>query len=192
MVLEKINFKLFTSTLVVCTTMILVFGTENPMLGYNSVEFHGWQLITAHFVHYDVKHLITNMLALGLLMYIFPTTFKSHLKAMAVAIILIDIYLCFSDVKYYIGYSGLLYVIPGLACMGFIQGGKYNHALAIIIILIFYISVLATEMNLSSNLQWQSLKQAHFLGFLGGFLSKTKILNSLLQKLMSITIDLKE
>ncbi|MBL4659413.1 MAG: rhomboid family intramembrane serine protease [Alcanivoracaceae bacterium] len=169
---EIINLKISITITFVCTIVMVIFGYENTLLGYNADEFHVWQLITAHFVHYDVKHLITNMLALSLLLYLFPATFKFHLKAMVIAIILIDIYLYFSNVKYYVGYSGLLYVVPGMACYKLFQQKKYNHVVLMISILIFYLAIISPEYRQNQFLIWESLEQAHFLGFFSGILSE--------------------
>jgi membrane associated rhomboid family serine protease len=151
---------------------MILFGDTSLLLGYNIDEFYLWQLITAHFVHYDIRHLVTNMLALGLLIYLFPSDFKSHLKATVIAIVFIALYLYCSGVKYYAGYSGLLYVIPGLACMSYIQEKSYRLSLLILVVLVLYISFISSDVNISDNLQWSPLKQSHVLGFFAGFISQ--------------------
>ena len=97
----------------------------NLALAYNTQNFHWWQLLSAHFIHYDAKHLVLNMLALPLLLSIFPTKIKPLVLGMVLAIIFIDAYLLLSTVQVYAGFSGLLYVIPGIALAQFYRQKKY-------------------------------------------------------------------
>ena len=147
---------------------MMVFGYAHPLLGWNIEDFHIWQLLTAHFVHYDLRHLITNMLALGILLYLFPASFKTNIKGVIVAIVLIDLYLWFSGVRYYVGYSGLLYVIPGMSLANFILQKKYLHALLILFLYFAYTLILQQSVNISDRILWVPLSQAHFVGFVAG------------------------
>jgi membrane associated rhomboid family serine protease len=176
--LNRVNLRIFITISTLCILLIAIFDFANPQLAYNSSGFHVWQFITAHFIHYDMKHLMTNILAFGMLLYLFPISFKSYLKALIFSLVLIDVYLYFSGVSFYVGYSGLLYIIPGSACLKYLQLKKYCYAIAIICVLILYIFIIAPESNLSNDVAWQSLKQAHLLGFIGGFLAQTKVRNS--------------
>jgi membrane associated rhomboid family serine protease len=176
--LDTVNLRIFIAITALCFVIIAVFDFANPVIAYNTDDFHVWQLITAHLNHYDLRHLMTNMIALGMLLFLFPISFKSYLKALIISLVLIDIYLYFSEVDFYIGYSGLLNLIPGSACLKYLQLKKYSLAIAILFVLILYVFIIALENNLSDGVAWQSLKQAHLLGFIGGFISQIKVLNS--------------
>ncbi|VAW34703.1 hypothetical protein MNBD_GAMMA01-1871 [hydrothermal vent metagenome] len=147
-------------------------------LAFNQNDFHLWQLLTAHFVHYDAMHLMTNILALAILLYLFPPSPIDLVQRLVLSLILIDIYLLVSDVEFYVGFSGLLYVIPGLAARHFLLKKEYWQLILVILLLVFYVFILSTGTNISGEIIWQPLKQAHLLGFAGGFIHFKHTTNS--------------
>ncbi len=169
------NFLLLCLTFIVSFTLFITFGAANPSLGYNAQNFHLWQLLTAHFIHYDIKHLSLNMLAFLILLYLFSTKTKELVSGFLLAIISIDIYLYFSDVHYYIGFSGLLYVIPGLALARFISDKKFWYAFIIVIVFIVYSLFKQITPMISEQITWMPLIQSHFLGLAAGFLTQTHV-----------------
>ena len=152
----------------VCFLLILITGKANPILAFNQQNFHVWQLISAHFVHYDFQHLSLNMLALVILLYLFPTTNKELAIGFVIAIALIDVFLLNSNVQFYNGFSGLLYVIPGLALARFVLAKRYVYAFMILGIYLVYAIASQQNINVSANITWTPLYQAHLLGFVGG------------------------
>ncbi|MCF6288789.1 MAG: rhomboid family intramembrane serine protease [Proteobacteria bacterium] len=166
--LTKVDYTLTPITAVVCITVAIVFGYANPLLGYNATDFHWWQFLSAHFAHYDLTHLVLNLLALPILLYIFPTPIKLYLSGVLVAIVLIDVYLFFSTIKYYVGFSGLLYVIPGSACIRFIAQKQYGTALLLVILFGIYLLFTWHVTSTSNGKLWLPLVPAHLLGFIGG------------------------
>ncbi len=169
MPLNKGNFLLVNCIAVVCTTASMVYWNDSAGLGFYSNEFHLWQLITAHFVHYDIQHLVGNLLALGLFMYIFPSPMVSIIKGFVVAIVLIDTYLLFSDVRFYVGFSGLLYVVPGLAMGEMFKNKRYIELCCFVAGFYLYMFHLSNAVYNSKGVIWHSLKQVHLLGLFAGF-----------------------
>jgi len=157
----------------ICFILFMTYGSANQIFGYNAKDYHWWQLITAHFIHYDIKHLTLNMLALLFLLYLFPTTAKQLIQGFIVAIFFIGIYLFFSDVLFYVGFSGLLYVIPGLALGRFIFEKNYWNAFLIISVYITYSSSIQLTSITSEQIIWTPLLWSHFLGFVAGFMTQT-------------------
>ena len=154
-------------------------------LAYNAQNFHWWQFISAHFVHYDTKHLLLNAIALLILLFLFPAKIKELSQSMIFAIILISSYLLISPVQVYAGFSGLLYVIPGLTASRYLTTKQYLPFILIITALFVYILLLSTQIHNSNGIKWSALKQAHLLGFLSGFLVKaikTRVLNRQLRR----------
>jgi len=174
MKLERDKFELLAAIVVVSTAVMVAFGQASSVLGFNASEFYLWQSITAHFVHYDVKHLITNMLALGILLFLFPLSNRDLIKGLVLAVILIDIYLYFSDIRFYIGFSGLLYVIPGGAFVKYILNKKYTNAVLLMLIFLVYILISVSSLNISDGVVWKPLLQAHILGFIAGIITKIR------------------
>ena len=174
-VYTTITTNILTCSIIIFTCFILymTFGAANPSLGYNAQNFHWWQLLTAHFIHYDLKHLSLNMLAFLILLYLFPTKTKALVSGFLLAIISIDIYLYFSDVHYYIGFSGLLYVIPGMALGRFFSDKKYWYAFIIVVVFIAYSLFKQITPMISEQKTWLPLIQSHFLGVVAGLLTQT-------------------
>lgn len=157
----------------ICFILFMTHGSANPVLGYNAKDTHWWQLITGHFIHYDIKHLTLNMLALFFLLYLFPTTVKQLIQGFIIALFFIGLYLLQSDVLFYVGFSGLLYVIPGLALGRFILEKSYWNAFLIISVYVAYSSSIQFTSVTSENIIWTPLLGAHFLGFLAGLITQT-------------------
>ena len=156
----------------ICFVVFFVFGATNQQLAFNQQNFHTWQLLSAHFVHYDFKHLILNMLALAILLYLFPVSNRDLIMGIVLSLVLIDAYLLFSGVYFYIGFSGLLYAIPGLATGQLILAKRYGYALLIILAYLIYVGLSFFSVNISMDILWKPLKAAHFFGFVSGCILK--------------------
>jgi len=154
--------------IIVVSFLLFLTGEANPFLAFNRQDFYVWQLVSAHLIHYDFKHLILNMLALLILLYLFPTKNKELISGFIIAVVLIDAYMLLSDVQFYVGFSGLLYVIPGLALGRYILAKKYAYALLISCIFVIYMISCGQMINISNDITWVTLTQAHILGFVSG------------------------
>ncbi len=141
---------------------------------YEANNFHYLQLITAHFYHYDWQHLVLNLLTFILLVYLIPANNKERLSAILLSIVFIDVYLLLLDVRFYAGFSGINYAMIGLGCYHLIEQKKIKQAIIIIFSLLIYVFMFSDEPHkISSTTSWHTLKQAHILGFITGFISKS-------------------
>jgi membrane associated rhomboid family serine protease len=168
---------LYSLFMAICLFVYFWAGEANPKLAFNRNDFHWWQLITAHFVHYDFKHLSLNMSALLILQYIFPTKNKVLLNGLLLATVLIAMYLLVADLQFYIGFSALLYVIPGLATYHYIHEKRYDYVFLIVGIYLLYSIFSYFTVNISKGIIWKPSIPAHLLGFVAGFLSRWYSLN---------------
>jgi len=140
-------------------------------LAYNHHAFHWWQLFSAHFIHYDAKHLTLNALALPLLIFLFPSKIKTVIYGCALAILFIDGYLLLSSVQVYAGFSGVLYAIPGIKAGQDTFKKNWMSLSLILIVLCAYVFIFSPEQHTNTSITWHALKQSHLLGFLGGILA---------------------
>ncbi len=140
---------------------------------YEANNFHYLQLITAHFYHYDWQHLSLNLLAFIFLLYLIPSSNKERITVSLSSVVFIDIYLILFDVRFYAGFSGINYAMIGLGCYHLIEIGKGKQAILLCFGLLIYVFVFADDSHkINNTTSWQSLKQAHVLGFIAGFISK--------------------
>jgi membrane associated rhomboid family serine protease len=167
----KSNYAVLLTVITLTSVITVVFGYAPDALiydGHNKMQL--WRFITAHLSHYDSPHLLGNLTAFALLVYLFPASLRLQLKALILAVVMIDVYLAIANIQYYAGFSGLLYVIPGMVFFRFISEQKWRAALVIICLLGIYLFILSVDNFTSGNIQWQSLKVAHLLGFVAGFI----------------------
>ncbi len=168
------NLPLFYFIALPCFTLFVAFGAANPVLAYNANNFHWWQLLSAHFIHYDIKHLSLNMVALLILFYLFPSKAQTVIVSFIVALLFIDAYLLLANIQFYIGFSGLLYVIPGIAMGQFFIKKHIIYALTILGIYLLYTSLSYFTIHNSNGILWTPLNQAHCCGFFAGLITRTK------------------
>jgi len=141
---------------------------------YEANNFHYLQLITAHFYHYDWQHLGLNLLAFIFLLYLIPSSNKEIITASTLSVVFVDIYLLLLDVRFYAGFSGINYAMIGLGCYHLIEVGKGKQMILIVSGLLIHVFVFSDGLHkINNTTSWQSLKQAHVLGFIAGFISKS-------------------
>lgn len=167
---KNVYFFLIVAT--VCLIVALFFSYADENLVFNSqYKLQIWRLLSAHFVHTDRYHLIGNLLAFAILLYLFPISLKKQVQVFIVAIILIDLYLLIFSIQIYAGLSGLIYAIPGAYFFQLLIKRHFKSALLIIVILISHVFVISPHTSQLHSMNWQPLKAAHLLGFIAGLLS---------------------
>ncbi len=160
----------FAGLILILCLGLYYFSDNHPVLFFTLNDFNWWQLFTAHFIHYDSAHMINNLMALVLLIHLFPQNTTHLTVSFIFAIIFINIYLIIEQVAFYAGLSGLLYVIPGSAAAQQFNEQKYINFLFIIGCAITYITSSIFIIAPQSN--WSPLEQAHVIGFMTGLLSR--------------------
>ena len=154
-----------------CLLISMIFGYAdvNTAFEYQN-RLQLWRLITAHFSHYSVLHLITNLSVMLLLLHLFPMSVKQQLKAAALTVLMIDFYLLFQKAPVYLGISGILYAILGFAFAQQLKKKSYLFALFILSVTLLYIYELAIQINTLKDPNWKPLSAAHLLGFFAGIM----------------------
>ena len=131
-----------------------------------------WTLITAHFAHTDVYHLIWNLLpfiVLGSLL-----EYKSRrtmILSILLGIVSVNIYLLFVyDRHAYTGLSGVLNTILITYCFILAKSPQHRYVSLSVILASFAKCVYETTHNQSifTELVWPSVPEAHLAGMLGG------------------------
>ena len=134
-----------------------------------------WRLISAHFVHGSLQHLVLNLLGLVLVTALFARDYsvRGWLLIIGLSIAAIDIGFVFyqPQLDWYVGYSGVLHGILAAGALAWWMRGPAAMALALSVVLI---GKLAWE-------QWQGalplsgdlpvVVDAHLYGALGGFVA---------------------
>jgi len=163
------NYYLFVGMAIVCLMIAMLFSYADEYLIYNADKMQQfWRLVTAHLVHTDHYHLLGNLLAFALLIYLFPISWQKQILVFIVAIVFIDIYLIVFSIETYAGLSGLIYAIPGAYFFQLLKQKKYTPALIILSILLLYVLIISPQTSLIQSNSWQPLKAAHLLGFMAG------------------------
>ena len=168
---KNTDFRLFYGVVVIGFITTLMLFEELDRFYYDKNHpLQVWRLITSHFVHFDSVHMLSNMFAYGLMLYLFPTTLKQQILAVTFAMIAINGYLIFSNVIVYAGFSGLVYTIPGITFGRFLQQKRYQQSIIMLVILFTYIFLISPQTH-AGNITWQPNKPAHLIGFLSGLLT---------------------
>ena len=156
------------SLCVVNTAVALTFGYASPLTGYvQGSNSPIYTLFTTHFTHLSHYHLLTNMMALWLLMYLFPHKIQLIVTACLLCILFIAGYAMANNTYAYLGFSALLYCLPGLYFFHSIQTKKYLVSGLILMILYVYLYMIV-PMNTPANSHWQPMTTAHLIGFISG------------------------
>ncbi|MEM8796456.1 MAG: rhombosortase [Pseudomonadota bacterium] len=137
-----------------------------------------WRLVTGHFIHLDLQHLVTNVGALIALGTLYETSrfggpgrLAFGCFALAGAMISAGLFLGDPATLYYCGLSGILnglYVLTALALWRESGSRIWLVALGLIVLKVGYESVFPPIF--SSNLAWPPHIGAHVTGIITGFL----------------------
>ncbi len=152
-----------------------VFGPVQQTLVFDRAAIANgevWRLVTGHWVHSDIAHLLWNSAALLLMGVLFERRLRSHVVTSLLAgTISVDIWLWWgaSGVSRYCGLSGIL---NSLLIVGLIQlWSDQRHPLVPLVVLgaVTKIAIeIATGQALFTRTAWPSIPAAHAAGFLGG------------------------
>lgn len=161
------NYHFFFIMAIICILVAMMFDYADSSLVFDGAKpYEFWRLMAAHVVHINVTHLLGNLIAFALLIYMFPISWQRQVQVIILAIVLIDLYLIINSIEIYTGLSGLIYAIPGAYFFQLLKDKKYIFAFLILSILMLYVFVISPQYVNSTN--WQPLKAAHLLGFLAG------------------------
>ncbi len=161
-------FKFYLVTLAINLSVTLLFGFSSSITTYRpDSEWQLLKLFSTHFTHHDSQHLIGNMLALGLLLHLFPNKLKTIIYAFISCILATAVYAKVMNVGTYLGFSALLYCLPGAYFYHLIKIKKTTEAVSILVILFTYLYMIS-PMQLDINNSWVPMTSAHLIGFFCG------------------------
>ena len=151
--------------------MTVVFGYHQPSTAFiNGVNSPFYTLITTHFTHHNHLHLFGNVLAMWLLLILFPSKTNTLCCAFIVCISAVAIYVLLTDIQSFLGFSALLYCIPGIFLFNSIVHKKYTPAITVLMIFFIYLYMIV-PMSVDKNTMWIPMTHAHILGFISGFMA---------------------
>jgi rhomboid family GlyGly-CTERM serine protease len=162
-------------------TVVLIYFAGEPardLLRYEReavlVKDEYWRLLTGHFVHGDLRHMLLNLAGLGLMPALFPRHYSlfAWLWIAAASIAAIDIGFVWYEpqLDWYVGLSGALH---GVLAAGAIAWWRYESralALALTLILALKIAWEQTQGALPLSGDMPVIVDAHLYGALGGVL----------------------
>lgn len=147
-----------------------VFGYQSEQLTYHGqLELNWWFSISTHFSHHSANHLISNMAALFILLWLFPISLRKYLCGILLTMIAVRVFVGVYSIHTYLGFSALLFVLPGHHVIKILFTRNYPEAVAISIIMIWHLQLLFVNDNQASY-SWITLNGAHLLGFMAGAL----------------------
>lgn len=131
-----------------------------------------WRLVSGHFVHGSLQHLIVNVAGLALGAVLFAREYRVHewlaIIALSIAAIDLGFVFCEPQLAWYVGFSGVLHGMFAAGAVGWWRQGGTAPALALSLVLI---GKLAWEqwrgaLPLSGDLP--VVVDAHLYGAIGG------------------------
>jgi rhomboid family GlyGly-CTERM serine protease len=132
---------------------------------------HLWGLVSGHWIHADIQHLIWNVAALAILATIIETRSRRLLLwSIVIGTACVDILLMspISELQRYCGLSGLLNTLLGVALYVY---WRETRSTAVIVVGILSVAKIALEMysghSVFTDISWPPFTTAHLAGILG-------------------------
>lgn len=135
---------------------------------------HGeyWRLVSAHFVHGSLQHLLLNLVALVLVTALFARDYslRGWILIIGLSIAAIDVGFVFYEpqLDWYVGYSGVLHGILAAGAIAWWRRGPAAMALALSAVLIGKLAWEQWQGALPLSGELPVVVDAHLYGALGG------------------------
>ena len=169
--LANSSFKVFWVVCIINLGMAVSYGFAAPTPAFvNGHESPIYTLLTTHFTHHSAKHLCCNMLALWLLLILFPNKTFTLVSSFTVCILLVAIYALLAEIEMFLGFSALLYCLPGCYFAKSIADKNLHISIGILMILYLYLFMIV-PMTTDENDFWAPMTSAHVLGFIAGLVT---------------------
>ncbi len=149
----------------------ILYGFAAPITAYTQGDQSPlYTLITTHVSHHSPRHLTGNLMALWLLMLLFPVKTSKLIGAFIGCVFIIAGYVNLTGINAFMGFSALLYCIPGCYLQQS-QANKTHHiSIGILLILYTYLFMIVPSTTIIDD-QWQPMTAAHLMGFISGYLT---------------------
>lgn len=171
--LQRSHYWLLGAICMAVSLVALSFGHSSPHTAYLMGLQSPWYTpFTTHLSHHSWLHAGSNLLALAMLLYLFPVKIKHLLMAGMITTLVTAVYVQTQHIEAYLGLSAWLYCIPGCYLGTVIRQGRWRVVITMLAILLIHLSVVSP---LQSNgvSGWQPMSSAHLLGLLAGLMSDT-------------------
>ena len=169
--------KLPIVTLSISGLMALVFiafgGAPEKFVWLADMGFtQTWRMLTAHFVHSDLEHLVWNLVAFLVL----GTVIEQHSKrdllyGLVVGVVAVNVYLSsVYQLTAYAGLSGALNTLLVVALFKLCQIPSYRAAAmwTMALSMLKIVVELYSGHSVFSSIAWQAVPQAHLVGWIAG------------------------
>lgn len=170
------NIKLL-SVLWIIFIVTQCIGKENFWFARDLLEQgQGWRLLSAHFIHANLIHLLLNMLALALVLALYDRVFYwSEWLVLIICSALIQsmvLYLYIPKVSYYVGFSGVihsLYVAGAIKLLANAQERRFGYILLCLVTLKLLTEGLGQGISVTEKMiGGHVLTEAHLMGAIIG------------------------
>lgn len=156
---------------ILCIGLAAALGYHHPNTAYlYGSESPTYTLLTTHFSHHSAQHMFSNLLALWMLLVLFPNKTSTLVCSFCVCIVSVSAFVKFNDIQAFLGLSALLYCIPGCYLIHSITNKKHITSAAITVILHVYLFMIVPMKTVENSL-WTSMTSSHYMGFLSGVFS---------------------
>ena len=162
------------SITILMAMLFTVFGSAPEQLTWFTRDDwqQPWRLLTAHFVHSDIQHLIWNagaFLLLGSIIEQFSR--RDLLLSIFVGIISVNIFLIsLYELNAYVGFSGVLNSILIVTLFKLSTKDEYQDVVhwTLMLSMLKIIIELYSKESLFSSITWATIPEAHLCGWLAG------------------------
>jgi rhomboid family GlyGly-CTERM serine protease len=173
----------FGTLCLVSLMVLLSFGGEPlvEVLRYDRIELLNgemWRLISGHFVHLNLMHLIWNLLGLTLIAGLFSPSYQGQdwfVIFSVSALTIVSAFLLFEpDLVWYVGFSGILHGLFAAGILAWLRTSK--DPLIVIAAVLFTVKLLLEYLFgalpfLQEQFSAQIVHSAHFYGAIGGLVA---------------------
>ena len=165
------RYRLFGVICLINLGLAGLFGFGSPMTAYvNGPDSPFYTLLTTHFTHHSAQHLGSNLLALWLLLILFPTQTYTIVCSFVTCVVLVSLYVLISKTHMFLGFSAFLYCLPG--CYLSFSIANKNHSLSVVILTILFAYLfMIVPMTTDDTSSWKPMTHAHLLGFMAGVIT---------------------
>lgn len=135
------------AVLLICTLIWLFDGIWSSIIYNRDMHYDLWRYFTASFVHYDFKHLITNLLAFAILgVFLEPRDSRLRLLGIMLTTIVLSM-LCLrfylQQYQVYAGLSGVNYALLGYIIIDRYRGSLWELGSLLLLIGAYQLAIIA-------------------------------------------------
>ena len=153
-------------------TVFYVLGPAAEVITFTAgTDWSMVKLLTTHFSHHSEMHLWNNVLAMALLLALFPGRNDSLLMAYLFCVVITACYVSYYEINYFLGFSALLYCIPGCYFTASLIMKKFDQACIILLVLWLYLNFIS-PIKYDDLEAWRPFTAAHVIGFLAGTMAQ--------------------